>query len=121
MAFLYEEKGYEKVKKLLEGALKPFMHALNVLEVQYKTNRKDKKSALKNKRILSKLPLNVVHLTDDNILNYACHLKSEYELSIADSIGIASSRFLKTTFLTADRRELEPIAKAENLNIEFIR
>lgn len=121
LAYLKQEKGYDKVKKVLKENGKPFIHAINLLEVEYKIKAK-MPSLWKNiKKRLEKLPLTTAQLLIPEITDYARHLKATYALSLADSIGLSLNEFLGTTFLTADRQELESIKKQEGLKIEFLR
>lgn len=121
LAYLYDEKGKEKVKEAFTQKFKPLMHAVNLLEVEYKSKKKMGLDWDKVKKRLSKLRFNTVHLLGPEVMDYARHLKSTYHLSLADSIGLSTSELLETTFLTADRQELAPIQKKEGLKIEFIR
>lgn len=122
LALIQDEKGGEKIKTILEKKPKPFIHAINILEVEYKLKRKHPKlSAEKSIRWLKKAPLTIAEVLTPQITNYSLYLKSKYHLSLGDSIGLGLANFLGYSFLTADRHELAPIAKAENIKIEFIR
>lgn len=122
LALIQNEKGGDKVEAILGKKHKPFIHAVNLLEVEYKLKRQHtKSSAEKSIRWLKKAPLTIAEVLTPQITNYARYLKSKYPLSLGDSIGLGLANFLDYPFLTADRQELAPIAKAENLKIEFIR
>ena len=121
MAFLLKEKGDLKVKAILKTESKPFIHAINLLEVKYKIKQKHSDKWPEIKKLVDKLPLTVTELTSPKITDYACYLKSKHALSLADSIGLGLAKFMGNIFLTADRRELEVIAKTEKVKIEFLR
>ncbi len=122
LALIQSEPGGETVKKVLKKKPKPFMHAINILEVEYKLRRKQPKAlAEKSIRWLKKAPLTVAEVLTPQITNYSRYLKSKHNLSLGDSIGLGLAKFIGYPFLTADRRELEPIAKSEKVKIEFLR
>jgi len=47
--------------------------------------------------------------------------KSKYKISLADSIAIAESKINNGSLVTADHHEIEPIEKAEKINITWFR
>ncbi len=123
IALLGQESGHQIVEKALATTPKPFIHAINFLEVDYILKKTHPKKIYQDlRKILESFPLTVAELFTPEITDYARYLKTKHKLSIADSIGLALSRFMDTTFLTSDRHELEIIAKNEpHLKIEFLR
>lgn len=122
LAVLRKEKGAEKVEKALEQKPQPLMHTINHLEVRYKTKQLFPGERGEKCLIwLKSAPFTIVELITPQITDYAQHLKSNYHLSLADSIGLALAKFMNYPFLTADHHELEPISKTEKVKIEFIR
>ena len=121
MAFTQKEKGYEKLKKILKNSPRPFMHSINFLEVEYKSKMKFPHLWPQSKKVFKHLPITIAQLLTEEITDYSRYLKTKYHLSLADSIGLAFSKFADTTFLTCDHHELEVIAKNETVKIEFLR
>lgn len=121
LAFLKKENGYQKVANTFNVESKPFIHAINLLEVEYKIKRHYPERWEPIKKRIDKLPLTVTQLISPKITEYARYLKSKHALSLGDSIGLGLAKFMGNIFLTADRHELEKIAKDEKVKIEFIR
>ncbi len=122
LALLKKEKGYLKVKKILAAKPKPFVHAINRLEVEYKLKKFYTGQKLTEMMSwMKRAPMMTVELLTPEITDYARKLKTDYSLSLGDSIGLALAKWVGYAFLTADRQELIPIAKSEKVKIKFLR
>lgn len=122
LVIIKKETGSEKVEAVLSLKPEPLIHAINLFEVHYKVKQMFAEPL--NRRTmawLKKAPVTVVELLSPQITDYGRYLKSKHHLSLADSIGLGLAKFLDYPFLTADRRELELIAKTEKVKIEFLR
>jgi len=123
LALIQEEKGADIVAKTFNNkAQPPLIHAINLLEIEYKLRRKHPEKYIKaTMKWLKETPITVAEVLTHQITDYARYLKSNYHLSLADSIGLGLAKFMDIPFLTADHHELDIIAQKENVKIEFIR
>ena len=122
LALIKKEKGYKKVDASLDEASPPFIHAINKLEVEYKLKQiYSPKGAKDLLEWIEETPIVTAEFLGKEITDYARYLKTNYPLSLGDSIGLGFSKFMNLPFLTADRHELLPISKKETVHIEFFR
>ena len=126
IALLTNENGANAVKNLLEkaanGEIKILMHKVNFLEVYYYTYRNyGEEKAIKLLNDIKIAPIKINSEITDEILIKAGRLKSSYKMSLADSIGLAESLINKSSFVTADRHELEIVQEKEKLDLVCIR
>jgi predicted nucleic acid-binding protein len=98
------------------------MHAINLLEVYYgirreygDTEAKEMLAEVKNIRIFINYDIS------ESIIHEAGRLKSEYKLSLADSIGLAQAILLNASFVSSDHHELDIVDISENINIHWFR
>jgi ribonuclease VapC len=101
-----KEKGWQRIKVLLESAEKKeetlLMSQINLCEVYYKTIRMtDLEQAKKFLETFSLLPINVIHPTDDLIWN-AGEIKAAHPISLADCFAVATAMAHEATILTGD-------------------
>jgi hypothetical protein len=57
----------------------------------------------------------------DNVFRKAGYLKSNYKMSLADSIAVAETIINSGSLVTADHHEIEPIERAEKVNVTWFR
>jgi len=122
LAYLRQEGGYRKFKRLLQEAkvdkARLFLCWLNLGEVYYQVWRKrsqeDAKRALS---LIQKLPLELVSVTDDLVLE-AMEIKALFPIALADCFAAALAKREKAPILTGDPE----FRKLENLvGIEWLR
>lgn len=106
IAYLRQEKGYLKFKRLLEGAknkeVKLFLCWLNLGEIYYKVwRKKGREAAQKTLSLIEKLPIELVSVNDELVLQ-AAEIKAQYSISLADCFVAALARNERTLILTAD-------------------
>jgi len=70
---------------------------------------------------MEQMPIVIKDSLINEVLKEAGRLKSQYKLSIADSVAIAESIASKASRVTADHHEIEPIEKAEGINVTWFR
>ena len=126
IAYVNNEKGADVVEDLLQKAVNDeitiLMHKVNFLEVYYYILKKyDEKAAFKLLEDIKVSPIKFNAEITDNILIKAGKLKSQYKMSLADSIGLAEAIINNGFFVTADHHEIDIVEKKENLNIIWIR
>lgn len=125
LAFIKKEKGYEKIEKLFIDAEKSgsslFISQINYIEFIYKIRQNYNTKQFNN--IVADLQsplLGIMNYFDAEIGFYVAYLKATYHMSLADAIGLASSKIMKGRFWTADRA-LAEIAKKERIELQLFR
>jgi len=106
IAFLRQEKGYLKVKKLLKkakiGEVKLFLCWLNLGEIYYQVWRKrGQEDAQKTLSLIKKLPIELVSVSNELVLQ-AAEIKAQFPIALADCFVVALAKEIKAPILTAD-------------------
>jgi predicted nucleic acid-binding protein len=125
IAYIKGEPGEEIIRELLEGAEDKqntlYINILNLLEVCYgfcKDVGEETTAAIMQK--LYNLPITVVDRITTFVFDEAARLKSNYKLSLADAIGIATAKDLSGQFVTSDHSELEPVEQHEQMSFLWL-
>ena len=125
LAYLKQEKGFEKVKSLITDSFTQktsiFIHQVNFIEVIYKCAKIF--GDAKTKKLLAEFQapfFGIINYMEQDMSFYTAHLKTHYQISLADAIGLAYTKLFNGTFWTADH-ELQKIAASENIALELIR
>jgi len=126
IAYLTEERGADIVGDMLDlaeqGERRVFMHAVNLLEVYYGVRREYGEAAAKEMlENVKDAPIEVCFDTSENVIVEAGRLKSQYKISLADSIGLAQAFLMNASFVTSDHHELDVIDNAEDINFTWFR
>jgi PIN domain nuclease of toxin-antitoxin system len=127
IAYFSKENGADNVKNILRDVIDDenitiFMNKINLLEVYYKMIKVyDIKKADEMLEIVKKLPIKVISELRDDVLRKAGYLKSIYRMSLADSIAVAETIINNGSLVTSDHHEIEPIEKAEKINVTWFR
>jgi predicted nucleic acid-binding protein len=125
IAFLNDEDGSDMVDDLLDkaekGKISLFMSKVQLLEVYYDRIYTAGIEVAKE-RVLSILaePITIVDIINDNVLYEAGRFKTSYNMSLADSIGVATTRDLGATFVTSDHSELEAVEQHEPISFLWL-
>lgn len=123
LAYLHGEAGALVVKNaLLDSAGQCLAHSINLCEVYYIVHR-DADEVTADVAINDFRSLGVVERSDfdEAFWKEAGKLKAAGGISLPDCIGIALTKRVGGTFLTADHGELEQVAAAATCSITFIR
>ncbi len=121
-----EEKGSEKIGTIFykanHGKINLIVHSINLLEIYYYLIRKQGiKQAETILDYINKLPITIEYNFNEELLKIAGKLKSNYKISLADSVAASLSISKKASLLTSDHHEFEVLQKRKELNIEWIR
>jgi PIN domain nuclease of toxin-antitoxin system len=127
IALFKEEEGFETVRDLItaadNGSAAVSMSTINALEVYYgfiTADGIDYATGLMRRLDNSSVQI-VDHITRP-VFDHAARLKGiHHRLSLADAVGLATAAGLNACFVTSDHKELEPIGKAESLDIFWFR
>jgi predicted nucleic acid-binding protein len=114
LAFLFKEKGHEKVVTVLEKAAesdRPLLIAApNWAEVRYQVERKAGAEAWhRTREKLLSLPIEVVP-ADQELAEQAGEIKAHHKMSLADAFAAALAKVRKADLYTGDS-EFRAIAK----------
>ncbi|GAB1372897.1 hypothetical protein MASR1M45_29610 [Candidatus Kapaibacterium sp.] len=126
IAFLSDEVGANKVQELLDlanyGNIPLYIHQINLLEIHYGIVRSDG-IELANHILaeIRKLPLKVVDKIDNHLFANSSYFKSNYKISLADSIALGLSKSLKAKLVTSDHHEFDIIDNYHEVEFYWIR
>lgn len=124
LAFLLEEEGADVVDTALNDPNTACLaHGLNLCEVYYIIRRdQGEEAALRETQSLLDAGLLCREDLDDALRRDAGRLKADYRrVSLADCCGVALARRLAGTFYTSDHTELDPLGRAGECRMRFIR
>lgn len=103
LAFLQQEKGWERVKGLLEhaidGVVELHMSLMNLAEVQYLILRRQNDSA---QRLAALEALPIHFASADMYMSQMVELKAKYPMSLADCFAAVLAHDLNCSLITAD-------------------
>lgn len=122
--FLKKERGYEEVASLLkknkENKESVLISQINFIEVVYFLLKKyGNDRTLKTIASLKSPFLGISNYMDSDLALYASNLKSRYNLSLGDAMGLAFTKVMKGCFWTADK-ELAQIGNLESIPVHVI-
>ena len=126
LAFFYREEGFDIVKSVLKradaGDSKVYMNKLNLLEVYYDVLRSiGLREADDSYNVVLKLPIHVIDGISDAVFREAGRIKTNYKVSLADSIALGEASILNAAILTSDHHEFDLIEQKEKINFAWIR
>ncbi|MCL2721139.1 MAG: PIN domain-containing protein [Treponema sp.] len=125
LAFLNDEEGADTIEEIIKQSsnnVSISMSIINLLEVYYGELR-DRNSDIAQivLDMVQHYSIKIVSTISDQVFLEAARLKSEYKVSLADCIGIATAIELGGQFVTSDHHELEAVTKKENISIYWFR
>jgi predicted nucleic acid-binding protein len=117
------EKGFEVVKEMFFKAracdIELYMNRVNMLEVYYDIRRSfDSDKAFEFYKNTLLLPIEIISEISDITFFESGRLKSDYRMSLADSILLGEAINLNAIVVTSDHKDFDIIEKNEN--IEFL-
>jgi predicted nucleic acid-binding protein len=126
IAALSNEEGADKVievyKEAAYGETEIMINIINLLEVyygDYRVHGKEAADIMVN--TVKNSPVNIVEKITDDIFKEAGRLKSQYKISLADSISLAQAKISNGILLTADHHELDIVENTESIQFLWIR
>ena len=99
-----------------------YIHQINLIEINYGIVRSDG-SDIAN-IILSgirKLPIKIIDKIDNKLFDNSSYFKSNYKISLADSIALGLSKSLNAKLVTSDHHEFDVIDKNHEIEFYWIR
>ena len=126
LTFIYKESGYDVVRSALaqadSGNAEVYMNKLNLFEVYYNIIRTEGLQQAENVYSTSlKLPITIINKITDEVFRKAGQIKTQYSMSLADSIALGEAFTLGASILTSDHHEFDVIEKNAGIKITWIR
>lgn len=125
ICFLKKENGYGVIADLLKKGRQEkqsvFISQLNFIEVVYFLLRTFGQTRTKGIIAQLKSPyLGIVNYMDADLALYSATLKSTFNLSLGDAVGLAFTKIMNGKFWTKDKA-LVSVAEKENINLYLIK
>ena len=126
LALIYKEAGGDIVKSILkqarDGNATIYMNKLNLYEVYYDVLRsKGQKQADKFYNMVLMSPIQITDDIPDAIFRKGAYLKTQYKMSLADSILLGEASFRSASILTADHHEFDIVEQNEDIQFTWLR
>jgi predicted nucleic acid-binding protein len=126
LAFLYGERGRERVEELLLesswGGAGVRLHRIHLGEVYYVFYRKGGERVAEGMLDdVRQLPVEIEDRISPALMREAGRIKASYRVSYADAFAAGLARVRKGTLVSADRHEFGPIKSAAEVPVRWIR
>jgi len=126
LAYVYNEVGSDVVESALEqadeGRTKLYMNKLNLFEVYYDILRSEGFQQAENFYSMVQMSsVNVIDSMSDSVFREAERIKTQYKMSLADSIALGETSVLGATILTSDHHEFDIVEQNEKIKFAWIR
>ena len=126
LAYVYKEAGDDIVKTVLlqasKGHVQVYMNKLNLFEAYYDIRRSEGLQQADNfYSMVLMSPIHIVDSLSDAVFREASRLKSQYRMSLADSIALGEASVRGASILTSDHHEFDPIEQNEAIKFAWIR
>jgi len=123
LALVYKETGDNIVKSILKqatiGNAIIYMNKLNLYEAYYDVIRsKGLQQAEAFYTMVLMSPVQIIDVISDQVFHKGAFLKTQYKMSLADSILLGEASVRGASILTSDHHEFDIIER--NNNIKFI-
>lgn len=126
LTYLSGERGWETVARLLEKALDGeatlLLHYIHLGEIYYTFYRRA--GPARAEEVLADVQQLEIVFQDRfslGLLREAGRIKASYRLSYADACAVGLARLRRARLVSCDRRELEPLEIAGEVNIFWVR
>ena len=68
-----------------------------------------------------RLPITIINGISDNVFHEAGRIKTQYRMSLADSIALGETSMMGASILTTDHHEFDIVEKNENIKFTWLR
>jgi len=126
LAYIYDEAGSDIVESALkqtdENMAVLYMNKLNLFEVYYNILRSEGLQQAEDfYGMVQMSPINVIDGLSDFVFREAGRIKTQYKMSLADSIALGETSVLGATILTSDHHEFDIVEQNEKIKFAWIR
>ncbi len=113
LIFYLDEPGAETVQEILEktqkGKSAGFLNIVNLAEFSYILQRRDPELAKEKERNLRAFGLEIVPVLDNGLWRVAANIKSQHQLSLADSFAAATAKIKRARLATGRDEEYKSV------------
>jgi len=125
-AYIYDEVGSDVVESALNQADESmtvlYMNKLNLFEVYYDILRSEGLQQAEDFYSMVQISsINVIDGLSDFVFREAGRIKTQYKMSLADSIALGEASVLGATILTSDHHEFDIVEQSEKIKFAWIR
>jgi len=126
LAYVYDEVGSDVVESALKQADESmavlYMNKLNLFEVYYDILRSEGLQQAEDFYSMVQMSsINVIDGLSDFVFREAGRIKTQYKMSLADSIALGEASVLGATILTSDHHEFDIVEQNEKIKFAWIR
>ena len=126
LAYVYDEAGSGVVESALnqadENMAVLYMNKLNLFEVYYDILRSEGLQQAEDfYGMVQMSSINVIDGLSDFVFREAGRIKTQYKMSLADSIALGEASVLGATILTSDHHEFDIVEQSEKIKFAWIR
>ncbi len=126
LAFLYGERGRDRVEDLLlkaaDGRSSVRLHRIHLCEVYYVLFRKGGESTAEAMlEDVRSLPIRIEDRVSPALLREAGKIKASYRVSFADAFAAGLANVRGAALVSCDRREFEPLETAGAVRMTWAR
>jgi len=126
LAYVYDEAGSGVVESALnqadENMAVLYMNKLNLFEVYYDILRSEGLQQAEDfYGMVQMSSINVIDGLSDFVFREAGRIKTQYKMSLADSIALGEASVLGATILTSDHHEFDIVEQNEKIKFAWIR
>jgi predicted nucleic acid-binding protein len=68
-----------------------------------------------------RLPITIIDGIKDEVFREAARIKTQYKMSLADSIALGEASIMGASLLTSDHHEFDAVEKSESISFLWIR
>lgn len=126
LAFLYGERGGDRVESLLirasDGRVTVRLHRMHLCEVYYLFHRKGGEATAESAvRDVEKLPIRIEDRVSPALMREAGKIKAEYRVSFADAFAAGLAGVRKAILVSCDHAEFDPLESAGQVHVLWAR
>ena len=123
IAFFNDEKGAEKVEKiLLQKNNYSLISIINVFEICYDAARRScYDDGIQMFEEIKQLPIKIIFEITQNVMEKAVYFKTNFKVSVADSIALGLTKENEACIITSDHHEFDCIDEAKETKFFWFR
>lgn len=123
ITFFNGEKGADEVEKiLLQDNSEKIISMINVFEICYDVaKRSSYADGLQMFETIKQMPIDIIYEINQNVMGNAIHFKTNFKVSVADSIALGLAKEKNAFLITSDHHEFDCIEEAEELKFVWFR
>ena len=122
IAFFNDEEGADNVEKILEQKNIHYISIINVFEVCYDAARRSGYyEGIQIFEEIKQLPIKIIFEIKQNVMEKAVYFKTNFKVSVADSIALGLTKVNDAIIVTSDHHEFDCIDEAKEVKFSWFR